>query len=250
MQKQLESARETEMIQKKEGDIKEDIKLNIQMKPDNAGTTISKKRYSTELITMKKLDNMELLIKNNIQKTKESIGKDNKYLWSLWASLKARKMPTIALSHDLHFFEKVECVNRLSRLEEGLVAPRHIFQYLLTHKGLHGQFGSKGAIVNVPVNVDTSVSSLPRNLYDNSTPNYIWTVVRYLQETPLYIVRDVDIDDENEWIIHSINHNFEHREFAENKEDEMDILFAENFGLDDDEQLSTDRFEKNEDVDP
>ena len=85
------------------------------------------------------------------------------------ASLRAKKIPTIALSNGLHFPEKVKCVDRLSRLEEGLVAPRHIFQYLLTHKGLHGQFGSKGAIVNVPVNVDTSVSSLPRNLYDNST---------------------------------------------------------------------------------
>lgn len=82
---------------------------------------------------------------------------------------KNNKLPTIAACNGLSFPTKVGCVDTLTRLEERLVAPRHIFQSLWTHKGIHGQYRSKGAIVNVPVMVDTMVSSFPRNYDDTST---------------------------------------------------------------------------------
>jgi hypothetical protein len=45
----------------------------------------------------------------------------------------------------------------MERLEERLVAPRHFFQSIFTHKGSSGQYRNKGGIVNVPVTVDTYI---------------------------------------------------------------------------------------------
>lgn len=47
-------------------------------------------------------------------------------------SLRKKKVPTIALMKDLHFPEKVSCIDKLTRLEERLIAPRHFFK-VFTH---------------------------------------------------------------------------------------------------------------------
>ncbi|KAK3924850.1 Halomucin [Frankliniella fusca] len=52
-------------------------------------------------------------------------------------------------------------------MEERLLAPRHVFQSLWTFQGPNGQLKSKGGIVNVPVEIDTSVKLLPRNINDS-----------------------------------------------------------------------------------
>ena len=192
------------------------------------------------------------------------------------AAFRSKKLPTIALVHGLHFPEKVECVDRLSRLEERLVAPRHIFQSLWTHKGLHRQYRSKGAVVNVPVTVDTSVSLLPRNLDDTSIihvhlarkssfiknymqgvvrPANVWAAVRYLQSTPLYIAEDIDIADEEEWTRNNMPESGNDDE-AESGNDEEEVvtsnserveeLIVDGFDFDDDDQVDADQQSEDE----
>ncbi|KAG2209244.1 hypothetical protein INT47_005536 [Mucor saturninus] len=94
---------------------------------------------------------------------------------------------------DKHYF----CAN----------SPRHTFQQLWTHNGVSGQHKSKGGIVKVPVNADTTVSSLTRNFNDTETvhvrlarklcfekdymkgnvsPSKVWVAAEYLASTTLY----------------------------------------------------------------
>lgn len=53
-------------------------------------------------------------------------------------------------------------IEDLNRVEERIIAPNHVFQTIWPVMGPHGQYKTKGAIVNVPVMIDTTVSSLPR----------------------------------------------------------------------------------------
>lgn len=113
---------------------------------------------------------------------------------------------------------------RLSKLEERLVSPRHVFQSIWTVRGTTGQFKSKGGIVNVPVNVDTTVQAIPRSLDDaNIIPveparrlryargyiegaistERVWNTALYLQSTPLFCEYNVRID--TDWLEHAEN---------------------------------------------
>lgn len=135
-------------------------------------------------------------------------------------TLKGNKVPTIALMKGLHFPNKVPNIEKMTRLEERLVAPRHFFQSIFTHKGLTGQYKSKGGIVNVPVTVDTTVRSLPRNLDSTNTihvglarklsfkkdyikgnidSNLVWEVAHYLKSRSLFIKHDITLTDRNQW---------------------------------------------------
>ncbi|KAG2192949.1 hypothetical protein INT47_004688 [Mucor saturninus] len=165
------------------------------------------------------LDNGVYSNHTNITITKTGSGK-HYFCANCKTSIKNNKIPTIALSNGLNFPAKVPCVSELTRLEERLVAPRHVFQSIWTHKGEHGQFKSKGGIANVSVNVDTTVSCLPRN-YDasgvvhlslvrklifkkdyirgNVSPHKVWNAARYLQTTPLYTEYEVQLADQTEW---------------------------------------------------
>ncbi|KAG2191489.1 hypothetical protein INT47_013266 [Mucor saturninus] len=166
-----------------------------------------------------RLDNRVYSNHTNITITKTGSGK-HYFCANCKTSIKNNKIPTIALSNGLNFPAKVPCVSDLTRLEERLVAPRHVFQSIWTQKGEHGQFKSKGGIVNVPVNVDTTVSCLSRN-YDasgvvhlslarklifkkdyirgNVSPHKVWNAARYLQTTPLYTEYEVQLADQTEW---------------------------------------------------
>lgn len=46
-------------------------------------------------------------------------------------SIKKEKIPTIALLNGLQFPKKVERIQKLTRLEERLVSPCHVFQFFL-----------------------------------------------------------------------------------------------------------------------
>ncbi|KAK3909205.1 UPF0294 protein VP2298 [Frankliniella fusca] len=78
------------------------------------------------------------------------------------------RVPKMALSNGLDFPVVDDDIKKLNRIEERLLAPRHVFQTLWTVKGPSGQFKTKGGIVNVPVEVDNTVSSLPRPINDSS----------------------------------------------------------------------------------
>lgn len=76
-------------------------------------------------------------------------------------------VPKMALANGLVFPHVDKLIAKLNRIEERLLAPRHVFQTLWTVKGKDGQYRSKGGIVNVPVDVDTTVNLLPRSLNDS-----------------------------------------------------------------------------------
>ena len=101
--------------------------------------------------------------------------------------------------------------------------------------GYSKQFGLKGNLVNVPMNVDTNISILPRTFSDTQTiqlklmrqmknknafmyetirPKVVHTAVKYLVEQELY--KDEGIVISNDWI----NQHFSEREnFIANDED-------------------------------
>lgn len=71
-------------------------------------------------------------------------------------------VPKSCLENGFKYDDIPECLRNLNRIEERLVSPRHVFQSIRTVAGAHGQFRHRGAITNIPVNVDTTVTQLPR----------------------------------------------------------------------------------------
>ncbi|CAF1096377.1 unnamed protein product [Rotaria magnacalcarata] len=78
------------------------------------------------------------------------------------------KIPTPCLSNGLAFYEIPDCLKILTELEERLISPRIPFM-VIRSLGSYKQFGLKGNLVNVPMNVDTNVSILPRSFSDTHT---------------------------------------------------------------------------------
>ncbi|KAG2193246.1 hypothetical protein INT47_007872 [Mucor saturninus] len=130
--------------------------------------------------------------------------------------IKQNFRPALALADGLDFPETHCRLDDLPRLEERLVAGRHVFQSIWTLHGNSGQYRSKDGIVNVPVNVDTSVSALLRQLDDSFIihlglarrvrylkdyikGNIFTAKVRiaaiFLQTQPLYIKHEIELDD-------------------------------------------------------
>ena len=116
------------------------------------------------------------------------------------------KAPSLSLSNGLAFYEVPDCLKILTELEERLISLRIPFMVIRT-LGFFKQFGLKGNLVNVPMNVDTNVSILPRSFSDTHTvqlklmrqiknknalmyetvrPKVVHTAVKYLVEQELY----------------------------------------------------------------
>ncbi|CAF4391999.1 unnamed protein product [Rotaria socialis] len=128
------------------------------------------------------------------------------------------KVPTLCLSNGLAFYEIPNCLKILTELEERLISPRIPFM-VIRSLGSCKQFGLKGNLVNVPMNVDTNVSILPRSFSDTHTiqlklmrqmknknafmyetirPKVVHTAVKYLVEQALY--KDEGIVISHDWI--------------------------------------------------
>jgi hypothetical protein len=126
-------------------------------------------------------------------------------------------IPRLCLQNGLAFPAIPSELSCLTRLEERLIAARHVFQTIWTVMGNHGQYRCKGAIVNVPVSVDTTVSSLPRNYGDtgmlhlrlarrmeydhnyadgNIRPARVWEAARLMMSTPLYTELGITLNQE------------------------------------------------------
>ena len=144
------------------------------------------------------------------------------------------KTPNLCLFNGLAFYEIPNCLKILTELEERLISPRIPFMVIRT-LGFCKQFGLKGNLVNVPMNVDTNVSILPRSFSDTHTiqlklmrqmknknafmyetirPKVVHTTVKYLVEQALY--KDDGIVMSNDWIKEYSN---EKENFIVNNED-------------------------------
>ncbi|KAG2192542.1 hypothetical protein INT47_011655 [Mucor saturninus] len=129
------------------------------------------------------------------------------------------RVPKLCLNNGFHYAPIPECLSKLNRIEERLVAPRHVFQSLWTVAGQGGQFRHRGAIVNIPVNVDTTVSQLPRKWSDTNIiavklarkmsiqKNYmegnvnvdnVWEAVLYLMNSTVYKKHNITIN--RDWL--------------------------------------------------
>ncbi|CAF3520518.1 unnamed protein product, partial [Rotaria socialis] len=160
------------------------------------------------------------------------------------------KVPNLCLSYGLAFYEIPDCLKILTESEERLISPRIPFM-VIRSLGYSKQFGLKGNLVNVPMNVDTNVSILPRTFSDTQTiqlklmrqmknknafmyetirPKIVHTAVKYLVEQELY--KDEGIVISSDWL----NQHFSEREnFIINDEDKKINENENTKGSDDDD---------------
>ncbi|PIA16170.1 hypothetical protein COEREDRAFT_8584 [Coemansia reversa NRRL 1564] len=122
----------------------------------------------------------------------------------------------LCLANGVHFPSVPPAIECLSRTEEWLVTVRHVFQTIRQVHGANGQYSSIGAIVNEPVEIDMTVSMLPRQLNDLNMYQvelahrsrigrpYLASIIghskimdaaRYLVGTPLYQAHGITLSE-------------------------------------------------------
>ncbi|KAK3923676.1 Envelope glycoprotein M [Frankliniella fusca] len=169
-------------------------------------------------------------------------------------------IPKMCLYNGLEFPEVDNKINQLNRIEERLLAPRHVFQTLWTMNGGSGQYRTKGGIVNVPVDMDTTVSCIPRALSDsnmihvklarrmqyvsnymvgNVRPKLLYDAARKFVKKPLPMEEGIELS--TDWNFTSSDddlHNFEDEFYTNNAifetlltTDNLDFMSASNFGI-------------------
>ena len=130
----------------------------------------------------------------------------------------SNKVPNLSLPNGLAFYDVPHCLKILTELEERLASPRIPFM-VIRSLGSCRQFGLKGNLVNVPMNVDTNVSVLTRSfshthtiqlklmqqmknknafMYETIRPKVVHTAVKYLVEQELY--KDEGIVISHNWL--------------------------------------------------
>ncbi|CAD7078337.1 unnamed protein product [Hermetia illucens] len=83
-------------------------------------------------------------------------------------SILVNEIPKLARVNGLIFPPIPQVLKELTPLEERLVSPRHIFLKIVRKgSGLGYQYALAGNVINVPVEVDTMVSVLPRSSSDH-----------------------------------------------------------------------------------
>ena len=84
------------------------------------------------------------------------------------SNLKAGKLPTCAKANKMTFPEKPDVLKDLTPLEERLISPRIPFMQVRKLPS-GGQLSIHGNVVNVPADVNSTVSVLPRSINESQT---------------------------------------------------------------------------------
>ena len=84
------------------------------------------------------------------------------------SNLKIGKLPTCAKANKMTFPEKLDVLKDLTPLEERLISPRIPFMQVRELPS-GGQLSIHGNVVNVPANVNSTVSVLPRPINESQT---------------------------------------------------------------------------------
>ena len=84
------------------------------------------------------------------------------------SNLKAGKLPTCAKANNMTFPEKPDVLKDLTPLEERLISPRIPFMQVRELPS-GGQLSIQGNVVNVPADVNSTVSVLPRPINESQT---------------------------------------------------------------------------------
>jgi hypothetical protein len=135
---------------------------------------------------------------------------------SCYNDIKKKRRPKLCMLKGFKLPELPEAFKSLNRVEERLVAARHVFQSIKKTSDVDSQYRTEGTVVNVPVAVDTTVSVLPRVMDDTNiidvqltrrmqdrhnymagvvNPSKVWRAAYYLKNTPLYHRHNITISD-------------------------------------------------------
>ena len=131
-------------------------------------------------------------------------------------SLDKKKIPILSTYNGFKYPTIPSYLPTLNLIEQRLISPRIPFMQIRRLRHVHGQYGIYGQIINVPVEVNTMVKKLPRNIEDDHcfyvhikkklihktsyvhgliNKNNIKEWLKYLVQTPLYIHHKIEIDD-------------------------------------------------------
>ena len=127
------------------------------------------------------------------------------------SKLQSGDIPAHSSFNGVKFVNIPEELRLLSSLEETLVSPRIPFM-TIRNIGCDRQFGLKGAVVNVPTEVDKTISSIPRAISDLQVievnlkrkleykhsycsamirPTYVFEAASFLCNQPLYLKHEI-----------------------------------------------------------
>ncbi|KAK3910115.1 Titin-like protein [Frankliniella fusca] len=147
---------------------------------------------------------------------------DNKYIvcHTCKRYLISQNVPNNAVINGLSFPPIPEVLQGLTQLEERLLAVRQPFMKIIELSKYAGpQYGLKGSCVNVPTELNSTVSILPRNLTDSETiliklqrrmkdkvpysydlirPERVYKAAKFLVETEIYKKHNITLD--SDWL--------------------------------------------------
>ncbi|RVE40724.1 hypothetical protein evm_014625 [Chilo suppressalis] len=132
------------------------------------------------------------------------------------AALSKEKIPLMATYNGFSYPIIPSDLPTLNLVEQRLISPRIPFMQIRRLRHVHGQYGIYGQIINVPIEVNTMVNHLPRNINDDHCvyvhlkkklvykSSYVHGLINlknikkwltYLVKTPLYIYYNITIDN-------------------------------------------------------
>ncbi|GFU96500.1 ATP-dependent DNA helicase [Trichonephila clavipes] len=130
-------------------------------------------------------------------------------------ALNKNNIPIMAVYNGFKYPQFPSHLPPLDILSERLISPRIPFMQIRRLRHVNGQYGILGQIINVPVDVDTMIKSLPRNVDDDYCINVhikrkqihkssylqgiinkrtIKTWLQFLLATPLYTMYEIKMD--------------------------------------------------------
>ncbi len=78
------------------------------------------------------------------------------------------KTPKLLVPTNIRLNNDLDSIKKLNELEEQFVSPRLTFTQIWQLQG-YGQYNIKGSIINVPSNINSTQSILPRLPHDETT---------------------------------------------------------------------------------
>lgn len=140
--------------------------------------------------------------------------------------LKKKKVPELSRINGFCYPQKPDLPD-LNKVEERLISPRLPF-YHIRRLGRDGQVGIKGNIVNIPVDVDSMVRSLPRCMDDDCAINI--HLKKRLAFKSTYLSDYVNPYNLKQWLSYLVTQNLfvKHNitistEWQKNEEENIDI---------------------------
>ena len=119
------------------------------------------------------------------------------------SNLKAGKLPTCAKANKMTFPEKPDVLKDLTPLEERLISPRIPFMQVRELPS-GGQLSIHGNVVNVPADVNSTVSVLPRPVNESQTiPIKLKRRLGYKHHYPFQNIRPTKVLEATQYLVHN-----------------------------------------------